>query len=85
MAKSNVTNVQVPGDEPAVDEVEQPAQAEAVSEPEAALTAPEAEEKLPVTRGSYRNMRAADIDATKLTAPVMTLDGWLCPPAQVKK
>ena len=32
-------------------------------------------------RSSYRNMRADDIDASTLTAPVMTLDGWLCPVA----
>lgn len=35
----------------------------------------------PATRGSYRNMSAADIDPASLTAPVMTKDGWLCPPA----
>lgn len=35
----------------------------------------------PATRGSYRNMSAADIDPASLTAPVMTRDGWLCPPA----
>lgn len=41
---------------------------------------------LPVaTRRSYAKMRAADIDPAKLTAPVMTLDGWLCPPAPEKK
>lgn len=35
----------------------------------------------PQSRSDYRQMRAADIDATKLSAPVFTLDGWLCPPA----
>lgn len=28
---------------------------------------------------SYRDKRAADIDAAKLAGPVLTLDGWLCP------
>lgn len=35
----------------------------------------------PLARGAYRTMRAADIDPAKLTAPVMTADGWLCPTA----
>lgn len=33
----------------------------------------------------YRNMRAADIDASMLTSPVLTLDGYLCPPTPEKK
>ena len=28
----------------------------------------------------YANMRAADVDHTKLTKAVLTLDGWVCPP-----
>lgn len=36
-------------------------------------------------RGNYRTMRAADIDHTKLTAPVLSLDGWVCPPAPEAK
>lgn len=39
----------------------------------------------PLARGAYRNMRAADIDPNTLTAPVMTADGWLCPPAPASK
>lgn len=39
----------------------------------------------PLARGAYRNMRAADIDHTKLTAPVLTIDGWVCPPAPAAK
>jgi hypothetical protein len=33
----------------------------------------------------YRQMRAADIDPTTLTAPVLTLDGYLCPPTPEAK
>lgn len=36
-------------------------------------------------RGSYRTMSADDIDAATLTAPVMTKDGWLCPPPPADK
>lgn len=36
-------------------------------------------------RGSYRTMSADDIDAASLTAPVMTKDGWLCPPPPTEK
>lgn len=53
---------------------------------QAASSVLEEADPLPVaTRRSYAKMRAADIDPTKLTAPVMTLDGWLCPPAPEKK
>lgn len=34
---------------------------------------------------NYRDMRAADIDPTTLTAPVLTLDGYLCPITPEKK
>ncbi len=37
------------------------------------------------SRSNYRTMRAADIDHTKLTAPVLCLDGWVCPPAPEAK
>lgn len=37
------------------------------------------------SKADYRNMRAADIDPATLTAPVMTLDGYLCPPAPEAK
>lgn len=33
----------------------------------------------PLGKNDYRNMRAADIDPSTLTAPVMTKDGYLCP------
>lgn len=36
-------------------------------------------------RSNYRTMRAADIDHTRLTAPVLSLDGWVCPPAPEAK
>ncbi len=36
-------------------------------------------------RHDYRRMRAADIDHTRLTAPVLSLDGWVCPPAPEAK
>ena len=39
----------------------------------------------PLARGAYRNMRAADIDHTKLKAPVLSADGWVCPPAPAAK
>ncbi len=39
----------------------------------------------PRHKRDYRNMRAADIDPATLTAPVMTLDGYLCPPAPEAK
>lgn len=29
--------------------------------------------------GSYRDMRADQVDPAKLTAPVLTKDGWVCP------
>lgn len=44
--------------------------------------------KVPVVtldRTTYANMRAADIDPTTLTHPVMTKDGWLCPEAAPKE
>lgn len=39
----------------------------------------------PRSKADYRNMRAADIDPATLTAPVMTRDGYLCPPAPEAK
>jgi len=36
-------------------------------------------------RSGYKDMHAADIDASTLTAPVMTKDGWLCPPSVASK
>lgn len=37
------------------------------------------------SKRDYANMRAADIDPATLTAPVKTLDGYLCPPAPEAK
>lgn len=42
-------------------------------------------ESIARSQHDYRKMRAVDIDHTKLTAPVMTLDGYLCPPAPEAK
>jgi hypothetical protein len=40
----------------------------------------------PLTKGDYKNMRADQVDPKTLTAPVMTLDGWVCPvPPEAKK
>jgi len=36
-------------------------------------------------RNGFKDMHAADIDPTTLTAPVMTKDGWLCPPTVASK
>ena len=32
------------------------------------------------SRSEYKHMRAEDIDASKLTSAVLSLDGWVCPP-----
>lgn len=37
------------------------------------------------SKSDYRNMRADQIDPATLVAPVMTKDGWLCPPAPEAK
>lgn len=37
------------------------------------------------SKSDYRNMRAADVDPAILTAPVLTLDGYVCPVAPEKK
>lgn len=37
----------------------------------------------PATGRSYRDMPARDIDPTKLTAPVLSRDGWVVPPPPV--
>lgn len=80
--KSNrVTNVQVPGDTPAAaPETVQPTPPIAGAKPEMTL----ADEAKPAPR-NYREMHAADIDPTTLSAPVMTLDGYLCPATPEKK
>jgi hypothetical protein len=37
-------------------------------------------ESIARSQHDYRNMRADDIDPATLTAPVLTADGYLCPP-----
>lgn len=44
----------------------------------------QARERVRVSQ-DYRNMRAADVDATALTSPVLTLDGYVCPAPADKK
>ncbi|HAV37442.1 MAG TPA: hypothetical protein DCX52_14000 [Massilia sp.] len=39
----------------------------------------------PRSKADYRNMRATDVDPTTLTAPVLTLDGYVCPVPPEKK
>lgn len=39
----------------------------------------------PRSKNDYRNMRAADVDPATLTAPVLTLDGYVCPLPPEKK
>jgi len=85
MAKTNVSTVQVPGEEPAIQQAEESTEQSSDSLESATNEIQSVADKPLVSRGSYRTMRAADIDHTKLTAPVMTLDGWLCPPAPEAK
>ena len=85
MAKTNVSTVQVPGEEPVIQQAAESAE-QSSEAPESATNEIQSVAEKPLgSRGSYRTMRAADIDHTKLTAPVMTLDGWLCPPAPEAK
>lgn len=42
-------------------------------------------ESIARSQHDYRNMRAVDIDPSTLSAPVLTRDGYLCPPAPEKK
>lgn len=56
---------------PAADQA--PAPAEKPAEP------PKAAAKKPAERPDYAKMRAADIDPDSLTAPVLSLDGWVIP------
>ncbi|SEI78634.1 hypothetical protein [Achromobacter sp. NFACC18-2] len=57
--------------EPAADQA--PAPAEKPAEP------PKATAKKPAERPDYAKMRAADIDPDAITAPVLSLDGWVIP------
>ncbi|MFM9438073.1 hypothetical protein ACFDR9_005176 [Janthinobacterium sp. CG_23.3] len=52
---------------------------------QAASTVLQAQPVPATSRHDYRRMRAADIDHTTLTSPVMTLDGYLCPPPPAAK
>jgi hypothetical protein len=56
---------------PAADQA--PAPAEKPAEP------PKATAKKPAERPDYAKMRAADIDPDAITAPVLSLDGWVIP------
>lgn len=76
MAKTNVSTVQVPGEEPAIQQ-----SAEIAEQYSDVLEAATNEIQSTTLRNRYQSTRAADIDHTKLTAPVRTLDGWLCPPS----
>lgn len=41
---------------------------------------PEAQQRAPIGDAqTYAQMRASEVDPTKLTAPVLTRDGWVCP------
>jgi hypothetical protein len=66
------------------------ARAELASQIQAASTVIEAggtatAASAPRTRADYKTMRADQVDPTTLTAPVMTLDGWVCPVPPEKK
>jgi len=39
----------------------------------------------PRSKADYRNMRAHQVDPATLTAPVLTLDGYVCPATPEKK
>lgn len=85
--RTRAVDVQVPGAAPAAHEQER-APVEVIKERVAELLDEKAAEAAPVPasgRGAYRKMRAVDVDHTKLTAPVLTLDGWVCPPAPTAK
>jgi len=75
MSKSQkVTNVQVPGEKAPT------AAATPANQPENPAEKPAAAPKVEVrTARDYRNMPASEIDATKLKAPVLSKDGWVCP------
>ena len=85
--RTRAVDVQMPGAAPVAQEQERAA-TETIKERVGELLEETKAESAPVAakgRGSYRNTPAADIDHTKLTAPVMTADGWLCPPAPAAK
>lgn len=85
--RTRAVDVQVPG-APAVAPVLEKEQDAAVVAADVGVAAVDVQVSAPAGkpgRGSYRNTPSADIDHTKLTAPVMTADGWLCPPAPAAK
>lgn len=51
----------------------------------AVAKAPAKRTTVAMSRGAYKDMHAHEIDASTLTAPVMTKDGWLCPPPHEEK
>lgn len=83
------------GGAPAIDieAIRAQARAEAMAELQAdiaaarrvALNQPEPASDAARTGRDYRSMRADEINPATLTAPVLTKDGWLCPPAPEKK
>lgn len=84
--RTRAVDVQVPGAPVALEQ--ESAHTEVIKERVAELLDEKAAEAAPVPvsgRGAYRKMRAVDVDHTKLTAPVLTLDGWVCPPAPAAK
>lgn len=85
--RTRAVDVQVPGAAPVAHEQES-APVEVIKERAAEQLDEKTVEAAPAPvlgRGAYRNMRAADIDHTKLKAPVLSADGWVCPPAPAAK
>lgn len=83
-------NVQTPGHAPESDQPEdvtgQAEQGAGTSEPTEKPASPRRartteKDEQPAQR-SYRDMRADEIDVTKLTAPVLCKEGWLVPPSK---
>lgn len=73
------TNLQTPG-EAAAPEVDAPVKDDKPKTPKAEKSS----ERIR-TKADYRTMRAADINVADLTSPVLSADGWVCPPAPEKK
>ncbi len=74
------TNLQMPGDAAAPEVVEAPAKEDKPKAPKAEKSS----ERIR-TKADYRTMRAADINVAELTSPVLSAEGWVCPPAPEKK
>lgn len=73
---SNAVKIEKPGEMPSTEPVQVEGDA-----PEAAAPANDAVKPKQRVRekSDLRQMRAGDIDASTLTAPVLCLDGWVCP------